>query len=342
MRAVFMVGEQRSGSNLLRLILNESDEVAAPHPPHILQRLMPVVGDKDFSDNSKFKELIEHVCHLVEINPVQWADVVLDREEVFIRCRENSLVAIFGAVMDMYAESQGSSAWVCKSLQNIRWAEQIDEYFNKPKYIYLYRDPRDVALSFMKAVVGDKHPYFIAKQWDKLQKLCIEHGKKIGSEQFMGISYEDITNKPDEVITELCEFLDIKYQDSMLNFHESKEASIAAKSSRLWANVTQPIMKKNSYKFLEEMNEDDLKIIESIAGNTIDVLGYERFMINRGYEKRFTESDINQYGLENERRKKEIMKSTDPADIKRRNKQNGVVQKIITFSEEVESITQVA
>ena len=48
--AIFMIWIQRSGSNLLRLMLNELPEIAAPHPPHILQRMMPLVpryGDLD-------------------------------------------------------------------------------------------------------------------------------------------------------------------------------------------------------------------------------------------------------------------------------------------------------
>ena len=32
-----LIGTQRSGSNLFRLMLNEFDEVFAPHPPHILE-----------------------------------------------------------------------------------------------------------------------------------------------------------------------------------------------------------------------------------------------------------------------------------------------------------------
>ncbi len=43
MDALFMVGEQRSGSNLLRIMLGQADEIAAPHPPHILQRMMPLL-----------------------------------------------------------------------------------------------------------------------------------------------------------------------------------------------------------------------------------------------------------------------------------------------------------
>ncbi len=342
MDAVFMVGEQRSGSNLLRLILNESNNVAAPHPPHILQRLMPVVGDKDLSDQAVFRQLIDYVCQLVEANPVQWEGVQLDREDIFRRCRENSLVAIFGAVMDVYAEAQGATTWICKSLQNIRWAEQLDAYFDKPKYIYLYRDPRDVTLSFMKAVVGEKHPYFIASQWNELQKLCLQHGEELPRDQFFAISYEDITTKPEEVISALCEFLGIEYQESMLAFHKSKEASNAASSSKLWANVTQPIMKKNSNKFLDKMSDADLRIIESVVGDTIDQLRYERFKINRGYEDKYAQEDIAQFETENERAKQAIVSVTDPEDIRRRKKQEDVIKNIIAFSDTIQSTTKVA
>jgi hypothetical protein len=101
-------------------------------------------------------------------------------------------------------------------------------------------------------------------------------------------------------------------------------------------------MKKNSHKFLEEMSEDELRIIESIAGNTIDKLGYERFKINRGYEQRFTKQDIEQFEKENELRKQNIVNVIDPGDMKRRKKQDGVIQRIISFSEEIESVTRVA
>lgn len=342
MNAVFMVGEQRSGSNLLRLILNESKEIAAPHPPHILQRLMPVVAGKDLSKEKIFRELIDHVCQLVEANPVQWEGIHFDREEIYRRCRENSLIAIFGAVMDVYAEKHNATSWVCKSLQNIRWAEQLDEYFDTNKYIYLYRDPRDVTLSFMKAVVGEKHPYFIAAQWNELQQLCMDHAKKLSNERFFGVCYEELIGDPEQIIRNLCEFLEIEYCESMLVFHESKEATRAASSSRLWENVTRPIMRSNSNKFLNEMSDLQIEIIESIAGNTMDKLGYERFRINRGYELNFTPNEIDNFKMENEMNKQAVVKNTDPEDISRRKNQDLVIQKIIEFSEGIEEAVMVA
>ena len=93
--AIFMIGIQRSGSNLLRLMLNELPEIAAPHPPHILQRMMPLVPRYgDLRVDRAFALLVDDVCRLVETNPVPWEGVKLDRKDVAARCRARNLVAI--------------------------------------------------------------------------------------------------------------------------------------------------------------------------------------------------------------------------------------------------------
>ena len=79
----FMIGTQRSGSNLFRVMLNQLPEVASPHPPHILTRLMPLVPTYgDLSDPNTFALLIDDACRLVELNPVEWEGVHLDRAEI--------------------------------------------------------------------------------------------------------------------------------------------------------------------------------------------------------------------------------------------------------------------
>ena len=143
-----MIGTQRSGSNLLRLMLNQIDNVAAPHPPHILQRIMPLVTNYgDLNQAAAFKVLVDDVCRLVELNPVPWEGVRLDREKVAQRCRENSVVAVFFAVYDILAETCGAEHWCCKSLANVFYLPEIANYSENSKFIYLYRDGRDVALS---------------------------------------------------------------------------------------------------------------------------------------------------------------------------------------------------
>ncbi len=324
-----MVGEQRSGSNLLRVILNESSKIAAPHPPHILQRMMPLLPVYGNLENAKnFKKLIEDVCRLVELNPVPWDKVKLDRKEILKRCHEKSLIAVYGAVMDLYAEAHNATAWICKSMQNIQWADELNIYFNNPKYIYLYRDPRDVALSFTKAVIGEKHPYFIAKQWNKLQELCIAQMNWHGTENIFPISYEELVKDPEDIVQNLCQFLGIEFSSKMLDFHKSKEAERSAKSSSLWENLSQPINSSNSKKFLTELTTEEIKIIESITGDVMDTLGYERAVVKKGEELTFSEQDIERFAQENADAKAKKASQIDPSDLKRRKLQTGFINQI--------------
>jgi len=331
MQEIFMVGEQRSGSNLLRLILNESGNVAAPHPPHILQRMMPLLPVYgDLEDEKNFSQLVDDVCKLVELNPVPWVIGKLDRNDVRSRCLRNNLVAIFGAVMDIYAEQHNANAWMCKSMQNIRWANDLNQYFSHPKYIYLYRDPRDVALSFTKAVIGEKHPFFITQQWVELQKLCLAQRENLGADQFFSLCYEDLTNNPHQTVENLCRFLGIDFSESMLKFHNSNEAIRSANSSQLWENLVKPISSTNSKKYLNELSEADIRIIESVAGKVMDKLGYERSMVLKDDEVMFESDNVYQFQKINDKLKSEKAKKIDADDLKRRKKQTSFIDNIIS------------
>jgi len=327
--AIFMIGIQRSGSNLLRLMLNELPEIAAPHPPHILQRMMPLVPRYgDLRVDRAFGLLVDDVCRLVETNPVPWEGVSLDRKDVAARCRQRNLVAVFGAVYDVMAEAWGARTWCCKSLANIYYLPEIEDYFSDAKYVYLYRDGRDVAVSFSKAVVGEKHFYHIAKEWNEAQQLALSFREKVPSRRFFNLSYEELTTDTERAIRALCDFLDVEYKPSMLEFHKSAEAKRAASASNLWENVTNPLMRNNSRKFLKEAHESDIRIFESVAGDSMDTLGYERLFARKGEEQHFSQEEIGRFDAENRRLKEEVRGRTDPEDLERRKRQESVIKEI--------------
>lgn len=325
MQALFLVGEQRSGSNLLRLMISNSHEIAAPHPPHILQRIDPIIPVHKLLDDDKFNHMVEIVCRLVETNPVLWLNTTLNRDEVKRRCREKHVIAIYGAVMDIYGESNGARAWLCKSMQNIRWADQLNHYFGNNKYIYLHRDGRDVALSFSKAVIGEKHVYCIAKQWAELQRLCLDARANLPTDRYFTVSYTELTEETESTLRNMCAFLGIEFMPEMMEFYDSQEAKNTAVASSLWENVTKPIMHHNYNKFLKEMPEEQIRIFESVAGNELDELGYERFFVKKGEEMQFTAEQIAEFNTENDRLKKEQSKKTDPEDMENRKRQEQVL-----------------
>lgn len=327
---VFMIGTQRSGSNLLRLMLNELPDIAAPHPPHILPRLMPLVhtyGDLECTEN--FVQLVDDVCRLVELNPVPWEGVVLNRLEVMRRCRARSLVAVFGAVYDLAAQSCGKRTWCCKSLANIQYLPEIEAYFgDDARYIYLYRDGRDVACSFRKAVVGEKHFYHIAKDWAETQRLALRFREQIPPQRFFTVRYEDLVATPEGTMRDLCRFLGTPFRPSALDYYRSEEAQRAAQASALWDNVVKPVMRDNTGKFRREASEEDIRLFESVAGDVLDALGYERVYVRRGEEIVFGEEDIRGFDAVNAWLKAEILEKTDAEDLKRRDRQAALLAEI--------------
>ena len=332
---IFMIGTQRSGSNLLRLMLNQLTEIASPHPPHIFERIHPLLTNYgNLQDDRNFYQLIDDVCKLIELNPVEWQNVALDREAILSRCNDSrSLAAIYGAVYDIYAESQSARTWCCKSLVNIHYIDTIEAHFDNPKYIYLYRDGRDVALSFQKAVVGEKHIYNIAKDWAETQDKAIELIEQIDPERVFCISYELLTKSPRKVAKSLCSFLGVRYTDTMMDFYKTSEAKNAASSSQLWGNVTNPVMSNNSGKYKTEMSPEDIRIFESVAGHILDKLGYERELIEKGSEISFSNTDIELFNRLNELRKTEIKSAIDEKDIKRRERQSLLINEIKSRAE---------
>lgn len=326
---IIMVGIQRSGSNLLRLMLNQLSCVAAPHPPHIMERispLLPTYGNLENSDT--FALLVDDVCRLIELNPVPWEGVTLDRNQIQKRCRENSLVAIFVAVYDILAETWGRKTWCCKSLANIYYLKEINAYLDNAKYIWLYRDGRDVACSFSKAVVGEKHFYHLAHEWKKAQCLALRMRSQLSRNRFFSLSYESLISDPESTLQSLCNFLEVDYTPEMLDFYESKEAVITASSSSLWSNVKDPIKQDNTKKFLHYSYPEEVRIFELIAGDILSILDYDRVYTKEGETLSFSSAEIAEFDRINQERKKQIAQNMDLEDREKRQKQSTLLESI--------------
>jgi hypothetical protein len=327
---IFMIGTQRSGSNLLRLMVNQAPDIAAPHPPHILERfapLLPLYGDLSVEGN--FCRLLDDVVHMVEVNPVPWG-VSFDRADIRRRCRDNSLVAIFGSVMDRMAEAHGKPDWMCKSLANVHFLPEIERYFgSEARYLYLYRDGRDVCLSFMKAVVGEKTAFHIGRQWNVEQQLALKCGERVPGAQYFSLSYETLTGNPEPALRKLCEWLGIAFRAEMLDFHNSDEAGRTASSGKMWENVRKPVMADNSRKWLKGMTQDQIIDFESVAGDSLTALGYPLEFVGKTCPARsYDDAAVAALDAENKRLKGTAREELSPEDAAARKPQEDLLARI--------------
>lgn len=311
----FMIGTQRSGSNLLRVMLDQSPHLVAPHPPHFLERLTPLLPLYGcLEDNDNFATLIEDVCQLIETNPVSWKLGRIDRAALAQDCAEHSLVAIVFAAYDLLAKHNGAQEWICKSLANVHHLAEIERFGGKrAKFIHLHRDGRDVALSFRKAVVGEKSTYHIARQWQQEQQKALELGQRLPASQFITVSYASLVTSPEAELRRLCDFMEVPFVGEMLEFYKSNEAVSTSQAGKMWSNVSKPLMAQNLSRFLGETSPRNLAVFEAVAGDMLRRLGYPLFS---GFDE------------ENEKLKKLAVANASPEDMSKRRAQDQVMQQI--------------
>lgn len=323
-----MIGTQRSGSNLLRVMLNELPELYAPHPPHVIQVFAPLVkyyGNLAVPEN--FKRLIDHVCTLIELNPVSWETGRLNRDLIFTRCRRNTLLEIFIQINEMVCEARNKTVWCCKSLETVYYIEHFQQEDFHPFVIYLYRDGRDVAASFKKVMIGEKHIYHLARKWKLEQELALRYVAGLPQNKFISLRYEDFILNPEYFIRQICEKAGLQYADAAMEYYKSDESKRTAESGKMWQNVTKPVAKDNTRKFLTELSAAELELFEFIAGDELDKLGYERAVTDFSFDA-ITEERIKAFDEENKQLKKAALEGADANDKLKRKPQADFMEKL--------------
>lgn len=273
---IFLIGTSRSGSNMLRVMLNVAQSIDAPHPPFFMEKLRPFQhGFGDLSNDANYRRLIDAACRLIETNHVHW-DWPIDREQVFKSCVSRSTIGVAYTLMDLSAQHQGKSSWLCKASGNVHFLPEIQENFPDARYLHLVRDGRDVAVSYLKAVVGEKTAYHIARQWAEEQRLCRDLGQSVGQERYLCVRYEDILTDTENQLRRICDWLKLDFDPAMLNFHESHEAMKTSKRGALWTNLEKPLISDNMNKWEKELSPEQILVFESVAAEMLDHYGYER------------------------------------------------------------------
>jgi len=322
-----MIGTQRSGSNLLRVMLDQSAEIASPHPPHILVTFVPLLHFYGYLDAEAYQTLVNDVVDYVEANPVPWEGVQLDRDQIFADSKVYSLFEINRLIYEQAAISKNARYWCCKSMANVHYADELENHNTNLKYIYLYRDGRDVALSFKKAIVGEKHIYNLAQQWKHDQEACIQLADRIGADRFFALNYETLITSPEAVIRKLCAFLDIAYTENMLSFYKSNESKATAAAGEMWQNLEKPIISNNTGKFHKELSHTELEIFELINQKVLKKLDYQLFT-SLSNIKLVSQDAIAKYNVDNELLKKQILVNARQSDLDKRAQQVQLLKNI--------------
>ena len=272
---IFIVGTERSGSNLLRLILNEHPDIAIPHPPHLFKELHPLLSSYgDLSRDSRFRHLIADAIRIVGLHFAPW-EVNLDPVRIFEDALHRDLYCVYAGIHEQFMRHAGKKRWGCKSTFMIHHVDKILKHHAEPKLIHIVRDGRDVAVSAKKSVFNHYHPHYVARLWKAQQREGTRLQVSLSAERFLVVRYEDLIGAPEAQVRRICEFLEVEYSERMLRYFENPSSRRLAALSDSWRNVSRPILAANSGKFRTELTAEETFEFERIALDELLHFGYE-------------------------------------------------------------------
>jgi hypothetical protein len=271
---IFIVGTERSGSNLLRLILNQHPSIAIPHPPHLMKELMPLEPlYGDLSVDLNFRRLVDDAVRLVELHFAPW-DVAVDRADAFARAVGRDVYGVKAAIYDQYRRAKGRRRWGCKSTFVIHYVDRVRRHHPDAKFVHLVRDARDVAVSAKTSVFNHFHPHYVARLWAEQQRTAIDLSRRLSAEQLLSVRYEDLLADPAREVRRVCAFLREDYADSLLDYFQGEEAKTLAAQSRSWENVAKSVLKDNGAKYKRELSAAEIRAVELQAFAELAHYGY--------------------------------------------------------------------
>jgi len=151
----------------------------------------------------------------------------------------------------------------------------IADIFPTAQFIHLIRDGRDVALSTIDAYKERFYVdvYFAARSWKRRIRKAFASATRLGSDRYYELRYEQLTADPDSLLREICDFLGEVYVPEMAEPHRMARKYIGPKG--LHAPVREQTTTKSSGRWRREMSKADQRLLQAVAGDLLDELGYE-------------------------------------------------------------------
>ena len=266
MSAVVVLGVSRSGTTLLKAMLDAHSQLAIPTESYFVPQLWDRHGERPNRD-----ELLEDLARLERIR--QWGVELQDVAERLPP--EPTFADAIDAVYRSYAEGQGKPRYGDKTPLYMQHLDVLPRAFPDARYVHIVRDGRDAALSMLAM---RRKPRFNLSRPRGVGDFACAWQREIRDAQRFGVThpylelrYEDLVAEPEARLRDVCTFLGLDFEPGMLEYHRRENPALYADHPRL---AQPPVRDARSWR--KEMHDEDAELFEAIAGDLLTELGYER------------------------------------------------------------------
>jgi hypothetical protein len=270
---VFVVGCPRSGTTLLRLMLDAHPALAIPPESHFIPQIARVRSR--YEQPSGFDA--EHMAVDV-MRGLRFQDWHLPEEAVRAALRERRPTTLGAAVecfFVAYADAHDKARWGDKTPGYSIELPLISDLFPEAVFVHLIRDGRDVALSLMEVPRPPRSFAEAAQVWRHRVSTGRTDGAALG-DRYLELRYEALVEDPESALKQICWLASLDYTAAMLDYHrEDPAASVPERNWGHHRNLARPPT-SGLRDWRERMSAGDQQLFEAVAGEELSALGYER------------------------------------------------------------------
>ncbi len=255
---IFIGGAGRSGTSLLRTILNAHSRIAIGAE----FKVTPMIAQF-------WRQLSQHREHLQEYFFVEQDDI-------------NAAVGdLIQSLLHKFHEHSGKPRLGEKTPNNVMVFPQLHGIFPKSPLLHIIRDGRDVVRSLLQqnwqsrtngdpvAIIQD--PEAATAYWKKAVtagQRAAQQSKTL-RQRHLEIRYEDLVTEPENIVRQVLDHIGEPWEPEVLCFHEKDDPSV-------YENIHRPISDASVGKWKSELTSDQKSILKRMAGDLLIDLGYAR------------------------------------------------------------------
>ena len=263
---MIVLGVSRSGTTLLKAMLDAHSELAVPSESYFIPQLWHRHGARP--DRERF---VDDLLRLERIRA--WG---VDPEDV--RCRlpqQPTFAEAVQAIYRSYAESRRKPRFGDKTPLYMQHLDVLDRAFPDAQYVHIVRDGRDACLSFQ--AMKRKPRFNLSRPRGLGDFACawrreVRDARRFGETRpYLELRYEDLVSEPEARLREACTFLGLEYEPAMLEYYRREDPQLYADHPRL---AQPPIRDARDWR--RTLDPADTELFEAIAGDVLSESGYER------------------------------------------------------------------
>ena len=221
--AVFIVGCPRSGTTLLRLMLDSHPSLAIPDESHFIVELHDPA--RKAASTQRREEVLERVFGHERFE--RWNFDPAEVRRLATTTQPPTYSDVIGTVFGAYAAAHGKPRWGDKSPPYVRHIPLLAELFPQARFIHIIRDGREVATSLAAHEWGPPTPAAAAVVWQRHVRAGRRAGQQLPGDRYLELRLENLIAEPERVLREACQFLDEPFAPEMLDYHRTA-------SERVW------------------------------------------------------------------------------------------------------------